>query len=202
MTNMKRRIIMADEVKTEAKERQVKVAPTEGVNNPTEGVPVPTEEAVVSEANAEPEAAVYTQADMDAAIEKRLARERRKQPSKEELAEFKAWKAEQNPPAEDEALSSAKAKAESLEVKVACYEAGVGKDSVEAVTAIAEKMVGGDMDLEEAIEKVLDKYPTFKNDPPNKVVESKAWADKHQEGATPLSGVEESFFKLNPRLKQ
>lgn len=162
----------------------------------------PKVEDTTSKADAEPEAAVYTQADMDSAIEKRLARERRKMPSKEELAEFKVWKAEKEPPVEDKALAEEKAKAKSLEVKVACYEAGVKKDSVEAVTAIAEKMVGDDMDLEEAIDKVLDKYPTFKNDPPDKMKENKAWGSKHQEGATPLSGVEESFFKLNPRLKQ
>lgn len=154
------------------------------------------------EADAEPETAAYTQADMDAAIEKRLARERRKMPSKEELAEFKAWKATKEPPAEDKALADEKAKAEALELKIACYEAGVNKDSVEAVTAIAEKIADkGDVDIEEAIEEVLTKYPAFKK-APSKPTEPKAWGSKHQEGATPLSGVEESFFKLNPKLKQ
>ena len=154
------------------------------------------------EANTEPKDVVYTQADIDSAVEKRLARERRKYPSKEELAEFKAWKAEQAPKPEDEALTAEKAKVKSLETKLACHEAGVRSDSVEAVTAIAEKMVNdGDAELEEAIEQVLTKYPAFKvaSEPP---AEPKAWGSKHQEGATPLSGVEESFFKLNPRLKQ
>ena len=198
---------MADEVReqvaTEPKaegEAQADVAPK--AEGEAQADVAPKAEDTTPEADAEPEAAVYTQADMDSAIEKRLARERRKMPSKEELAEFKAWKAEKEPPAEGKALAEEKAKAKSLEVKVACYEAGVKKDSVEAVTAIAEKMVGDDMDLEEAIDKVLGKYPTFKNDPPDKMKENKAWGSKHQEGATPLSGVEESFFKLNPRLKQ
>lgn len=163
---------------------------------------VPEQRADVPEADAEPETAVYTQADMDSAIEKRLARERRKMPSKEEMAEFKAWKAEKESPAEDKALADEKAKAEALELKIACYEAGVKKDSVEAVTAIAEKIAKkGDVDIEEAIEEVLTKYPAFKT-APEKPTEPKAWGSKHQEGATPLSGVEESFFKLNPRLKQ
>lgn len=154
------------------------------------------------EANAEPETAVYTQADIDAAIEKRLARERRKMPSKEEMAEFKAWKAAKEPPAEDKALADEKAKAEALELKIACYEAGVKKDSVEAVTAIAEKLAKkGDVDMEEAIEQVLTKYPAFK-DTLSEPTDPKAWADRHQDGATPLSGVEGSFFKLNPTLKQ
>lgn len=153
-------------------------------------------------ADTEPKDVVYTQADIDSAVEKRLARERRKYPSKEELAEFKAWKAEQRVEPEDEALTSEKAKVKSLETKLACHEAGVRSDSVEAVTAIAEKMVNdGDVELEDAIEQVLTKYPAFKA-VSNKSTEAKAWGSKHQEGATPLSGVEESFFKLNPTLKQ
>ena len=162
----------------------------------------PKAEDNAPEADTEPKDVVYTQADIDSAVEKRLARERRKYPSKEELAEFKAWKAEQRVEPEDEALTSEKAKVKSLETKLACHEAGVRSDSVEAVTAIAEKMVNdGDVELEEAIEQVLTKYPAFKATS-EKSTEAKAWGSKHQEGATPLSGVEESFFKLNPRLKQ
>ena len=186
---------MADEVK-------VQEATEPGVKEEAQADVEPKTEDTAPKADAEPETAVYTQADMDSAIEKRLARERRKMPSKEEMAEFKAWKAEKEPPAEDKALADEKAKAEALELKIACYEAGVKKDSVEAVTAIAEKIAKkGDVDIEEAIEEVLTKYPAFKT-APEKPTEPKAWGSKHQEGATPLSGVEESFFKLNPRLKQ
>lgn len=132
------------------------------------------------EANTEPKDVVYTQADIDSAIEKRLARERRKYPSKEELAEFKAWKAEQRSEPEDEALTSEKAKVKSLETKLACHEAGVRSDSVEAVTAIAEKMVSdGDAELEEAIEQVLTKYPAFKTAPEKPAEANKAWGAKH-----------------------
>ena len=191
---------MADEAKTV--EVVDESAQEQKADVPEQKADVPEQKADVPEADAEPETAVYTQADMDSAIEKRLARERRKMPSKEEMAEFKAWKAEKEPPVEDKALADEKAKAEALELKVACYEAGVKKDSIEAVTAIAEKLAKkGDVDMEEAIEQVLTKYPAFR-DTPSKPTEPKAWAGKHQEGATPLSGVEESFFKLNPRLKQ
>lgn len=186
---------MADEVKKqEATEPKAKREAQADVAHKADDTP--------PEANTEPKDVVYTQADMDSAIEKRLARERRKMPSKEELAEFKAWKAEKEPPAETKALADEKAKAEALELKIACYEAGVKKDSVEAVTAIAEKLAKkGDVDMEEAIEQVLTKYPAFK-DTLSEPTEPKAWGSKHRESATPLSGVEESFFKLNPRLKQ
>ena len=188
---------MADDVKeqaaTEPKAKEEAQADVE-----------PKAEDTAPKADTEPKDVVYTQADIDSAVEKRLARERRKYPSKEELAEFKAWKAEQapKPKPEDEALTAEKAKVKSLETKLACHEAGVRSDSVEAVTAIAEKMVNsGDVELAEAIKQVLTQYPAFKvaSEPP---AEPKAWGSKHQEGATPLSGVEESFFKLNPRLKQ
>ena len=191
---------MADEVKTVEVEDES--APEQRADVPKQEANAPEQRADVPEANTEPKDVVYTQADMDSAIEKRLARERRKMPSKEEMAEFKAWKATKEPPAEDKALADEKAKAEALELKIACYEAGVNKDSVEAVTAIAEKIADkGDIDIEEAIEEVLTKYPAFKK-APSKSTEPKAWGSKHQEGATPLSGVEESFFKLNPKLKQ
>ena len=186
---------MADEAK-----KQVATEPK--ANGEAQAAVAPKADDTTPEANTEPKDVVYTQADIDSAIEKRLARERRKYPSKDELAEFKAWKAEQTPNPEDEALTAEKAKVKSLETKLACHEAGVRSDSVEAVTAITEKMVNdGDVELEEAIEQVLTKYPAFKA-VSEKPAEAKAWGSKHQEGATPLSGVEESFFKLNPRLKQ
>lgn len=186
---------MADEVKKqEATEPKAKREAQADVAHKADDIP--------PEANTEPKDVVYTQADIDSAIEKRLARERRKMPSKEEMAEFKAWKAAKEPPAEDKALADVKAKAEALELKITCYEAGVKQDSVEAVTAIAEKLAKkGDVDVEEAIEQVLTKYPAFK-DTLIEPTEPKAWAERHQEEVTPLSGVEESFFKLNPTLKQ
>ncbi|EEU03779.1 hypothetical protein GCWU000322_00079 [Eubacterium saphenum ATCC 49989] len=187
---------MADEVK-----EQVVTEPS--VKDEAQADVEPKADDTTPEANTEPKDVVYTQADIDSAVEKRLARERRKYPSKEELAEFKAWKAEQKSEPEDEALISERARVKSLETKLACHEAGVRSDSVEAVTAIAEKMVNdGDAELEEAIEQVLTKYPAFKADSQKPAEANKAWGSKHQEGATPLSGVEESFFKLNPRLKQ
>lgn len=186
---------MADEVKEQ-------VATEPAAKEEAQADVEPKVEDTTPKADTEPKDVVYTQADIDSAVEKRLARERRKYPSKEELAEFKAWKAEQRTEPEDEALTSEKAKVKSLETKLACHEAGVNKDSVEAVTAIAEKIADkGDVDIEEAIEEVLAKYPAFKGSS-SEPTEPKAWADRHQEGATPLSGVEESFFKLNPSLKQ
>ena len=187
---------MADEVK-----EQVATKPT--AEEEAQATVEPKADDTTPKADTEPKDVVYTQADIDSAVEKRLARERRKYPSKEELAEFKAWRAEQEPKPEDEALTAEKAKVKSLETKLACHEAGVRSDSVEAVTAIAEKMVNdGDVELEEAIEQVLTKYPAFKTIPEKPAEANKAWGAKHQEGATPLSGVEESFFKLNPKLKQ
>lgn len=93
-------------------------------------------------------------------------------------------------------------KASKLEVKVACYEADVAKDAVDDVAALARAYMDADdsLDLEDAIEKVVKKYPHFKKsgttDPesedPNK---GKSWGERQKGGGQKLSGVEAAFLK-------
>ncbi len=52
----------------------------------------------VQNQDTEPTEATFTQAELDAKIEERLARERKKFPSKDEMTAFKTWKASQTPP--------------------------------------------------------------------------------------------------------
>lgn len=93
---------------------------------------------------------------------------------------------------------------------VACYEAGVSKDAVDDVTALARAYMEADedLDLEDAIEKVVKKYPQFKKgaaDPYEDEDETKgkSWGQR-QNGKTPkkMSGVEKRFYELNPDLKK
>ena len=51
-------------------------------------------------------------------------------------------------------------------MRLACYEAGVPKYSVKDVTALAKSYMEDDeeLDFEDAIEKVLEKYPQFKGE--------------------------------------
>ena len=60
------------------------------------------------------------------------------------------------------ARKEAEGKASRLEVKVACFEADVAKDAVDDVAALAHAYMEADdsLDLEDAIEKVVKKYPS------------------------------------------
>ena len=59
--------------------------------------------------------------------------------------------------------------------------------------------------LEDAIEKVVKKYPHFKNHSgkPDDVDETKgkSWGERQRGGSKKLTGVEAAFLKKNPGLK-
>lgn len=157
----------------------------------------------------------FSQKDVDDAVKKRLAREKRKwqreqqkekdgkdfgKDGKDESDDSKARKA-----AEDRA-SDAERRASKAEIKLACFEAGVAKDSVDDVVALAKSYMEADedMDLEEAIEKVVKKYPHFKAGANQEDEEDKkkAWGERQRGKAGKMSGVEKAFYELNPDLKK
>nr|DAO46920.1 MAG TPA: Major capsid protein [Bacteriophage sp.] len=113
----------------------------------------------------------FTQADVDKLIKERLAREKKGQPSKEELEAFNNWKESQKTEEEkkNEALTNAeKAKqdaedrANTLEAKVTCLSKGVLADSVDDVVILAKAMVSEEVTMDQAVDKILEKYPSFK----------------------------------------
>ena len=152
----------------------------------------------------------FSQKDVDEAIKKRIARERRKWQREQQKNTGKkdepddSGKKENKEDAEkQEAIN----KAASLEVKVACYEAGVAKEAVEDVAALARAYMESDpdLDLEDAIEKVVEKYPSFKKrteDPYEDNKRTGNWGERHKgSGTRKMSGVEAKFYALNPDLK-
>lgn len=110
----------------------------------------------------------YTQAEVDATVEKRLAREKRKwqRSQKEQEKQEEDKKEEDGEGPDKEELKKERSRNQKLTMRLACYEAGVPKDSVKDVTALAKSYMEDDEDLdfEEAIEKVLEKYPQFKGE--------------------------------------
>ena len=147
----------------------------------------------------------YTQADIDKAVARTIAKERAKA---ERAAKRKTEK--ENSGGSDgketnEELEEARNKASKAETKVACYEAGVAKDAVDDVTALAHSYMQADdsLDLEDAIEKVVKKYPHFKGKPEKEEEEeeNKAWGERQRRGGSKISGVEAAFLKKNPVLK-
>ena len=118
----------------------------------TETTPEPTEKPAdkpkdkpvekPSENEVKPEK-TFTQAELDAIVERRLKRERTS-------AEEKA----------DKALK----RISELETKNACYKLGIKEDCIEDAVALAEKLVNDKTDISAALGKVLEKYPVFKAD--------------------------------------
>ena len=134
--------------------------PTDGAGGEGEGTETnPTEEKT------------FTQEEVNRMIKDRVAREKKGQLSKEELKAYQDWKESQKTEAEkqSEALTNAeKAKqdaeerANTLEAKVTCLSKGVLADSVDDVVILAKAMVSDDVTMDQAVDKVLEKYPSFK----------------------------------------
>ena len=114
----------------------------------TETTPEPTEKPAdkpkekPSETETKPEK-TFTQAELDAIVERRLKRERTS-------AEEKA----------DKALKLIS----ELKTKNACYKLGIKEDCIEDAVALAEKLVNDKTDISAALSKILEKYPVFKAD--------------------------------------
>ncbi|MDU4953473.1 MAG: hypothetical protein SO128_00385 [Clostridium cadaveris] len=113
----------------------------------------------------------FTQAEVDNLLKERVARLKKEQPSKEELKAYNDWKESQKTEEEkkDEALTNAeKAKLAAeerallAETKVTCLSKGVIATSVDDVVTLAKAMVTEEVTIEQAIDKVLEKYPNFK----------------------------------------
>lgn len=141
----------------------------------------------------------FSQKDVDAAVEKRLAREKRK------WKREKTSKQTQETTKETETSSEDKKKLSRMEAKLACYDAGVQKESVEDVTALARSYMAADeeLSLEEAVAKVVKKYPQFtKGKADEEEPEGKNWGKRQKgKGGKEVDGVTKAFLKKNPGLK-
>lgn len=153
----------------------------------------------------------FTQADIDKAISRTIAKERRKAErvaNKEKGKSGDTAQKENGESEESKARQEAEKKALKLEMKVACFEAGVVKDAIEDVTALAHAYMEAedDLDLEEAIEKVVKKYPQFTKegtDPyEGEEQKGKSWGQRQTGRTKNMSGVESRFYELNPDLKK
>ena len=165
----------------------------------------------------DPDEKRYSQKEMDDAVKKRLAREKRKwqreQQKKKDKPDGKgkAGDDDKDESEDSKARKAAESRATKAEAKVACYEAGVAKESVDDVTALARAYMEADedLDLEDAIEEVVKKYPHFKkssagsDDDGDESKGKKSWGQRQSgKGGKKMSGVERAFYDLNPDLKK
>lgn len=117
----------------------------------------------------------FTQAEVDAMIQRRLERDRKKYPSEDELASFREWKCNQQTEQaatanlvreRDEATTNlANATTELDELKRKYYVAtkGIVGDEAEFIVFKASRMVTDNVTFEQAVEELLKdrKKPTF-----------------------------------------
>lgn len=157
----------------------------------------------------------FSQKDIDDAVKKRLAREKRKwqrehQKKSSDKDDGKDGNKDNGESEDSKARKAAEERVSKAEAKNACYEAGVSKDSVDDVVALARSYMAADedMDLEEAIERVVKKYPQFKkgnadSDDEDEKEAKKSWGQRQSgKGSKKMSGVEAKFYELNPDLKE
>lgn len=160
----------------------------------------------------------YTEKEMEDAVQKRLEREKRKWRRAQKQTKSGGKNSGNNASEkeddgeEDEKtreLRDKAAKADDLELKWTCLEHDVDKSCVDDVLALARVHMAKneDMDIEDAIDAVLKKYPQFKesskgNDGEEDENKGKSWGQR-QNGRAPkkLTGVEKRFYELNPDLK-
>lgn len=160
-----------------------------------------------------PDEKKFTQKDLDDAVKKRLGREKRKwQREQQKKGKGKSTNGEEkagNDGEEDDSkVKAAEERALKAETRAACFEAGVDKDAIDDVTALAHSYMAADedLDLEDAIEKVVKKYPHFKksaggSDDDDVGTKGKSWGERQRGSGKKLTGVEAAFLKKNPGLK-
>lgn len=143
------------------------------------------------------EAKTFTQEELDKIVKERVARAKKDQPSKEELEAFKQWQESQK--TEEEKKNKALTNAETArvaaeerallaETKVTCLSKGVVATSIDDVVILAKAMVNDDLTMEQAIDKVLEKYPSFKGE--------KEQQEQNQNGF--IIGANNKKQKVNP----
>lgn len=153
----------------------------------------------------------YTEKEMEAAVQKRLEKEKRKlkraQKQRESSGNNASGKDGENDK-ETRELREKAAKADDLELKWTCLEHDVDKSYVEDVLALAKTRMARDekLDIEDAIDEVLKKYPNFKvsskrDDDDEGETKGRSWGQRQSGQRKKPSGVEAAFLKKNPGLK-
>lgn len=141
----------------------------------------------------------FTQAELDKVIADRLARERAKLPSADELKAYGEWKKAQQTEAEKQAerekeFAKLQADTETLRRENIAYKAGVNAEDVDYVVYKVGKMDG---EFEGNLKEYLAENTKFTAP---KTVEVPG--TKHSPSSPDdVSGVEKAFMKRNPGLK-
>lgn len=170
--------------------------------DPKQPVSSPSEKGVSANEGAKK---AFTQKELDDIVKQRFERERKGMPSKDEMKAFREWQdsrktAEQlsaeKVTAAENGKAEAEKRAEAAEAKCAAFSKGVKPDAVDDVIALASAKVSDDKTMEQAIDEVLAKYPSFAKAP--KITTGASMTGS--QGTEP-DGVTAAFLKRNPNIK-
>ena len=194
---------MAEEIKNE------NTPDTNNGGDPTQPVSPQGEKGVSTPEGVQAEK-TFTQKELDEIVKQRLERQKKGQPTKEEMDAFHKWQdsqktaeqlsAEKISAAESRAAEAEK-KAAAAEAKAYAYSKGVNAEAVDDVIALAIPKVDDNTTMEKAIEAVIAKYPSFcsaKSEAPKGITTGVSFGNG---GGSQLSGVEAAFYAKNPDLK-
>lgn len=174
--------------------------------DPTQPVSPQGEKGVSTNEGAEK---TFTQKELDDIVKQRLDRAKKDMPSKEELKAFKEWQdsqktAEQLSAEKITAAENGRAEAEkraaAAEAKCTAFSKGVKADSVDDAITLAMAMVSDSVTIEQAIDEVVKKYPSFcgaAQEAPKGITTGVSFNNSGKA----VSGVEAAFLAKNPDLK-
>lgn len=152
----------------------------------------------------------FTQAELDEIVKQRLERQKKGQPTKEEMDAFHKWQDSQKTAeqlsaekisAAQTAASEAEKRAAAAEAKCCAFSKGVSKEAVDDVIALAMNKVDDNTPIDKAIDAVIAKYPSFcsaKSEQPKGITTGVSFGNG---SGSQLSGVEAAFLAKNPGIK-
>lgn len=112
----------------------------------------------------------FTQKEVDEIVKQRLSRATKDMPSKDELKAFKEWQDNQKTAeqrnaekitAAENGRTAAEKRAEAAEAKCTALTKGVRPEVLDDVITLAMSKVGDDKTVEQAIDEVIKKHPSF-----------------------------------------
>lgn len=194
---------MAEEIKNE------NTTDTNNGGDPTQPVSPQGEKGVSTPEGVQAEK-TFTQKELDEIVRQRLERQKKGQPTKEEMDAFHKWQDSQKTAeqlsaekisAAQTAASEAEKRAAAAEAKCCAFSKGVSKEAVDDVIALAMNKVDDNTPIDKAIDAVIAKYPSFcsaKSEAPKGITTGVSFGNG---GGSQLSGVEAAFLAKNPGLK-
>ncbi|WP_342045924.1 hypothetical protein [Bacillus sp. OTU530] len=128
--------------------------------------------------------------------------------AKEGLQKFKEWQESQKSEAEKQVeqlkqletnFSKTQGENETLKSHLSAMKAGVNAESIEDVVTLAKNLVSDEVDMDQAIQKVLEKYPHFKQQEQPKPEDKKPSFSAGQHQKQPASEMDAWLNAFKPQ---